>query len=89
MNALLEQNLALERSLEVQQELKRLLTTKSHISTTSSFAVAQEAAIGTNTEWREIGVGSRGRVFEQSGSGKVYKLATTTDNVLWNDYRMH
>lgn len=64
---------AIERNLELEEKLEkdatprdilhRLLSTKSAISTTSSFARSQQAAVGTRAPFREIGVGSIGRVF--------------------------
>src|SRR5439155_26169364 len=68
--AALHQNLALEEKLKEeaaeetsQQTLKKLLSTKSAISTSSSFAERQQAAIGTNTAFREIRTGSVSKVF--------------------------
>ena len=89
LQLLLEQSLKLESCLNRKDELKRLLSTRSHISTTSSFAIRQEEAAGTDVPWREIGLGSRGRVFEQPGTDLVYKLAITDEKILWNDYKMH
>lgn len=73
--------LVLEDQLEKQMEglpleesLKRMLSTKSVISTTSSFAQRQAAAVGTNVKFREIGTGSIGKVFEHPGTVFVYKL---------------
>ncbi|KAI9761003.1 MAG: hypothetical protein M1840_002157 [Geoglossum simile] len=93
----LYQNLALEEKLgkeaaeeTPQQTLKRLLSTKSAISTSSSFAERQQAAIGVNAAFREIGTGSVGKVFEQPGTIWAFKLPLLdrTDK-LWNNYIMH
>ena len=89
LQLLLEQSLKLESSLNQKEELKTLLSTRCHISTTSLFAIRQEEAAGTDAPWREIGLGSRGRVFEQLGTDLIYKLAITDENVLWNDYKVH
>ncbi|KAJ5176580.1 uncharacterized protein N7482_002457 [Penicillium canariense] len=91
----MERSLQLEVKLEQeartpQEVLHRLLTTRSAISTASSFARRQQAAIGTRTEFREIGVGSIGRVFEQPGTPWAFKVLLLDNTAkLWNNYIMH
>ncbi|CRL27615.1 Protein of unknown function DUF3669, zinc finger protein [Penicillium camemberti] len=91
----IERNLKLEEKLEEedatpQDVLHRLLSTKSAISTTSSFARSQQAAVGTRAPFREIGVGSIGRVFGQPGTPWAYKvLLLDRTEKLWNNYVVH
>ncbi|CAG7965829.1 unnamed protein product [Penicillium nalgiovense] len=70
--------------------LRRLLSTKSAISTSSSLAQTQEAAVGQICPFREIGTGSVGKVFEQPGTPWAFKLPLIdgTDK-LWNHYIMN
>lgn len=91
------QNLTLQDRLEAEASgetpealLKRMLSIRSVVSTSSSFAQQQQAAIGTNAAFREIGTGSIGKVFEHPGTVFVYKLPIT-DNIgkLWNNYTKH
>ncbi|KAL4908862.1 hypothetical protein BDW74DRAFT_174090 [Aspergillus multicolor] len=63
-NLRLEDRLKEEANETPQERLKRLLSTKSAIST-SSFAERQQAAVGCRAPFREIGTGSIGKVFEQ------------------------
>ncbi|RAH64703.1 zinc finger protein [Aspergillus aculeatinus CBS 121060] len=92
----MQQNLRLEERLEQdelespQARLKRLLSTRSAVSTSSSFAERQQAAVGCNAPFREIGTGSIGKVFEQGGTLWAFKvlLIDLTDK-LWNNYLMH
>jgi hypothetical protein len=81
LEAALRQNLTLEERLKEdasqetpQENLRRLLSTKSAISTSSSLAERQQVAIGTNAAFREIGTGSIGKVFEQPGTIWAFKL---------------
>lgn len=93
----MRENLALEEHLEStaagetpKQSLKRLLSVKSVVSTSSSFAERQRAAVGTDAAFREIGTGSIGKVFEHPGTVWAYKLPVTDDvSKLWNDYIMN
>lgn len=97
LEAAMLDNLALEKHLESttageppKQSLRRLLSTKSVVSTSSSFAERQQAAVGTNTAFREIGTGSIGKVFEHPGTVWAYKLPLTDDaSRLWNNYIMN
>ncbi|KAI3546906.1 hypothetical protein CSPX01_04148 [Colletotrichum filicis] len=90
-------NLHLEERLEAETQgetievcLKRMLSTKSTISTASSFAKRQQAAVGVAANFREIGTGSIGKVFEHPGTTFAYKLPLTKqDDKLWNNYIMH
>ncbi|KAK1702571.1 hypothetical protein BDP67DRAFT_496799, partial [Colletotrichum lupini] len=77
-------NLHLEERLEAETQgetievcLKRMLSTKSTISTASSFAKRQQAAVGVAANFREIGTGSIGKVFEHPGTTFAYKLPLT------------
>ena len=93
----IRENLALEDHLEstatgesIEQSLKRLLSIRSVVSTASSFAKRQQAAVGTTTAFREIGTGSIGKVFEHPGTIWAYKLPLTDDaSKLWNNYIMN
>ncbi|KXH62905.1 hypothetical protein CNYM01_01973 [Colletotrichum nymphaeae SA-01] len=90
-------NLHLEERLEAETRgepieacLKRMLSTKSTISTASSFAKRQQAAVGVAADFREIGTGSIGKVFEHPGTTFAYKLPLTKQHdKLWNNYIMH
>ena len=93
----IRENLALEEYLDstaagesIEQSLRRLLSIRTVVSTASSFAKRQQAAIGTTAAFREIGTGSIGKVFEHPGSVWVYKLPLTDDVFkLWNNYIMN
>ncbi|KAK3081002.1 hypothetical protein LTS18_011131 [Coniosporium uncinatum] len=93
----LRDNLALEDHLAAiaaeespKDALKRLLSMRSVVSTSSSFAERQQAAVGTHTSFREIGTGSIDKVFEHPGTIWAYKLPLTDDTTkLWNNYRMN
>ena len=89
-NLCLEDKLRRDDNEEPQELLKRLLPTRSGISTTSSFAEHQQSAIGCQTSFREIGRGSIGKVFEQPGSVWAFK-ALLIDRIekLWNNYLIH
>ena len=97
LEAAIRENLVLEESLESsaaeespKQSLVRLLSIKSVISTTSSFAQRQQAAVGGTPAFREIGTGSIGKVFEHPGTVWAYKLPLTDDvSKLWNNYIMN
>lgn len=98
LEAAIRDNLALEDYLEstaagqtAEQSLKRLLSIRSVVSTASSFAKRQQAAVGvTSAVFREIGTGSIGKVFEHPESIRVYKLPLTDNNSkLWNNYVMN
>lgn len=93
----LKDNLALEDKLDAEafEEtaeacLKRMLSIKSVISTTSSFARRQQAALSATAPFKEIGTGSIGKVFEHPGTTFVYKLPLSDNPAkLWNNYLMH
>ena len=72
-NLCLEDKLCREHNEELQELLKRLLSTRSGISTTSSVAEHQQAAVGFKNSLREIGTGSIGKVFGQSGTVWAFK----------------
>jgi hypothetical protein len=82
----------LEEKLNPQLTLKRFLSVRSAISTTSSFAERQQAAVGTRSQFRSLGAGTCGRVYEVPGTTDIFKVANypgqETDQ-MWNDYRMH
>ncbi|KPM45573.1 hypothetical protein AK830_g969 [Neonectria ditissima] len=93
----LRDNLRLENRLDIAAKadtpeacLQRMLSVKSVISTSSSFAERQQAAVGTTACFREIGTGSIGKVFEHPGTTFVYKLPVSDQpSKLWNNYIMH
>lgn len=86
------ETIQLEESLNSKYTLKRFLSINSVISTSSSFAQRQQAAIGTKAEYRAIGAGTCAKVFEVTGTAYIFKVAKhpgkETDS-LWNDYLMH
>ncbi|KAI9036041.1 zinc finger protein [Aspergillus affinis] len=92
----MEQTLRLEDRLHIlesespQARLRRLLSTKSVISTSSSYAERQQAAVGCRSPFREIGTGSIGKVFEQAGTLWAFKvLLIERSDKLWNNYIMN
>lgn len=91
----MERNLQLEEKLSKEAEtpqelLHRLLSTKSAVSTASSFARTRQAANGTKAAFREIGTGSIGKDFEQPGTPWAFKvLLVDRHSRLWNNYIMH
>lgn len=91
----MERSLQLEEKLREEAEssqelLRRLLSTKSAISTASSFAKNQQAAVGNRAPFHEIGVGSAGRVFGQPGAPWAFKVLLLDRTMkLWNNYMMH
>ncbi|KAN0072598.1 hypothetical protein V8E54_009527 [Elaphomyces granulatus] len=90
-NLVLEDKLTREAAEETaQKKLKRLLSIKSAISTTSSFAERQQAAVGSSLPFREIGTGSVGKVFENPDTPWAFKvLLLDGSSKLWNHYIMH
>lgn len=54
--------------------LKRMLSIKFVISTSSSFAQTQQVAVGTKSMVREIGTGSIGKVFKHPETISVYNV---------------
>ncbi|KAI9774716.1 MAG: hypothetical protein M1839_001677 [Geoglossum umbratile] len=70
-------------------KLKRLLSIHSAISTGSSFAERQQAAIDTKASYRHIGRGTCGTIFEIPGTTFALKVAKTDSDALWNDFTMH
>ena len=70
----LDDKLAAEAASEGPKEaLKRLLSIRSVVSTSSSFAERQQAAVHGHSEFKEIGTGSTAKVFEHPGTSWVYK----------------
>jgi hypothetical protein len=70
--------------------LRRMLSLRSTISTTSSFAERQQTAVGKVSNFRQIGKGSIGAVFEHPSTNKCYKLALLDNcNKIWNNYQIH
>lgn len=72
----------------------RILSIKSVVSTTSSFAVAQEAATHSPQTFREIemGIGSIGKVYKHQGTNIVYTTSPPmADDASkpWNNYVIH
>jgi hypothetical protein len=82
----------LEEQLNPKLTLKRFLSVRSVVWTSSSFAKRQQTAVGTRSEFRSIGAGTCGRVYEVPGTADVFKVAhfpgKETDR-LWNDYKTH
>ena len=68
--------------------LRRFLSTRSVLSISSSFAERQQSAVSTISEFRHIGAGQCGIIFEVLGTTWVYKVAKRLDDHLWNDYHM-
>ncbi len=92
----IQENQALEHHIESEaagrpprESLQRLLSLRYVVSTRSSFAEYQQTAVGDIAQFREIGTGSIGKVFEHPGTVWAYKLPMI-DNVtkLWNNYVM-
>ncbi|KAK0609631.1 hypothetical protein DIS24_g12301 [Lasiodiplodia hormozganensis] len=77
-----------EENLSLEQQLGRLLSTRSKSSTTCSFTAQQQAAFDESS-YRLIGWGACGAIYAKDGSSHVLKLAKTDDLQLWNDYLMH
>ncbi|KAK3369526.1 hypothetical protein B0T24DRAFT_596264 [Lasiosphaeria ovina] len=70
--------------------LKTMLSIRSVVPTTSSFAQRQQGAIGTRSMFREIGTGSAGKVFEHPGTIFAYKVDVSGQpDKLWNNYDKH
>lgn len=84
----LDDKLAAEAaSEEPKQALKRFLSIGSVVSTSSSFAERQQAAVHGHSEFKEIGTGSTAKVFEHPGTTWVYKLTLLDrSEKLWNNY---
>lgn len=73
-------------------QLRRMLSLKSVVSTTSSNAERDASAQAVvRKTFRQIGTGSCGSVFAQDGKSLVYKLANNSDYhaQLWEDYKTH
>lgn len=72
-------------------QLRRMLTIKSDISTTSTQAERHHAAQQEHVEdFKKIGAGACGAVFAQEGKSVIVKLSKTNEDApLWNDYIMH
>lgn len=86
----LADQLETQASEEPEKILQRLLSSKSVISTSSSLAKRQEAAVGLNAQFREIGTGSTGKVFEKPGTPWAFKLSLLDrSEKLWNHYVIH
>lgn len=93
----MQQALILEQKLEQEAgasptdiALQRMLSLRSVISTTSSFAERQQAAVGQIVGFREIGKGSIGVIFEHPGTTHCYKLPLLDNSdKLWNNYIIH
>ncbi|KAM0284413.1 hypothetical protein ACHAQH_001989 [Verticillium albo-atrum] len=70
--------------------LRRMLSVKSVISTSSSLARRHQSAVGTIADFRGIGTGSIGKIYEHPGTVFAYKVPLT-DNAdkMWNNFVMH
>ncbi|KAF2194856.1 hypothetical protein K469DRAFT_469735, partial [Zopfia rhizophila CBS 207.26] len=88
----LVETIQLGEVLDPKFTLKRFLSTRSVVSTFSSFAERQQAVVRTRSEFRAIGAGTCGTVFEVPGTTDAFKVANNpgghTDK-LWNDFQMH
>ncbi|KAH9871632.1 hypothetical protein J1614_005887 [Plenodomus biglobosus] len=82
----------LEENLSPKSTLKRFLSLHFIIPSPSSSTGRHQAAVGTRPEFRAIGAGTCGRVFEVPGTVYIFKVAIhpgqSTDQ-LWNDFVMH
>ncbi|KAI0485354.1 hypothetical protein GGR56DRAFT_663051 [Xylariaceae sp. FL0804] len=90
-NLVLEDRLAAEAQHDtVETRLQRFLSLRSLVSTSSSAAERNQAAVGTNVPFREIGTDSIGKVFEHPGTLYVYKLPLLErSDKIWNNYVMN
>ncbi|KAK5166078.1 uncharacterized protein LTR77_008339 [Saxophila tyrrhenica] len=94
LNLDLEDKLAEEarKQGDLQSQLKYMLSFKSAISTASSTAQGNEAAVHEMEKHREIGTGSIGKVFEFTGTSMYFKLQLTdsqeTREKLANNYKL-
>lgn len=70
--------------------LSRNLSRRSVVSTTSSFAQQQKDAVEERAlqTFRQIGLGSCGTVFAQTGTNRVYKLGRNTNSKIQEDCEM-
>ncbi|KAJ4338716.1 hypothetical protein N0V95_007987 [Ascochyta clinopodiicola] len=85
-------NIQLEEKLTSKTMLQRFFSMGSVVSTSSSFANRRQDAIGTRSQYRSIGAGTCGQVFEVPGTTYVFKLAKhpgKETDTLWNDYTQH
>lgn len=80
----------------IQTDLARMLSAKSIISTTSSFAAEQSNAseeASHTRAFRKIGAGACGAVFAADGQSLSYKIGKTgifdDEAALWTDFDMH
>lgn len=79
-------------SLTPAQRLSRLLSVRSILSTSSSFAERPKAAqLSTGTSnFREVGKGACGIVYTRASTVTVLKVAhSSKTRDLWTDYKMH
>ncbi|OTA89710.1 hypothetical protein M434DRAFT_398426 [Hypoxylon sp. CO27-5] len=75
---------------DLDKELKRMLSIRTIVSTSSSGAPKQATAQAREGRpFKKIGAGACGAVFAQDGKSLAMKLAKSTDSDLWNDYLMH
>ncbi|KAK5727775.1 hypothetical protein LTR17_012433 [Elasticomyces elasticus] len=88
LETLLEDELA---GSNLNQQLQRLLSFRTVISTSSSLAQAHQAAVEGAASFPEIGRGSVGKVFEHPGRTVCYKLPLTDEkqeyDKLFNNYQ--
>lgn len=87
----LEQQLTVRERENPMLALSRLLSTSTAVSTSSTLASRYQAALGSDANFREIGTGSIGRVYEQAGTVYVLKVGITDERDLriWNNYLQH
>jgi hypothetical protein len=86
------ETIQLEEKLNPKLTLKRFLSVRSVVSTSSSFAERQQTAVGTISKHRRIGAGTCGTIFEIPRTALILKVAKhpgkSTDQ-LWNDFQIH
>ncbi|PSN66029.1 hypothetical protein BS50DRAFT_469831, partial [Corynespora cassiicola Philippines] len=89
----LMENIQLEEKLDPKLTLKRFLSVNSVVSTSSSFAERyQAAALSIQADFRAIGAGTCGKVFEVPGTTDIFKVANhpgESTDTLWEDYISH
>ncbi|CAG8092638.1 unnamed protein product [Penicillium salamii] len=84
-------NLELQKCSSSDTILRRVLTPQSVTSTSSSFAQFQQSQQPLSTvQFRAVGFGQCGLVYERPGRGFVLKVAKAAyEDALWNDMNAH
>ncbi|KAH7116859.1 zinc finger protein-domain-containing protein [Dendryphion nanum] len=85
-------NIQLEENLSSKATLKKFLSIRSVVSTTSSFADDQQSTVWNQGPYRRIGAGTCAYVVDIPGANQILKVAKhpgqSTDQ-LWEDYLAH